>query len=442
MKIRKKLTYIIAIVATFFFLSLTTTHAIEYFSIGGRPANPDPDIPNSVSWFIYNLDLGESKEDELVVINTFDEDLDLLVYAADGLKSSSGGFAVRQYVEPKEQVGSWVKFYPDPIPETFETLFEEYDKNILQICKLDLEDDEILQEADIEESFEQEEIEQLEEWCEGEEEVRINVESKGKESIRFVFSVPLTASVGEHTGGIMIQKVDTEQTGTEQGIVLTTRVGVRIYQTVPGEIIKNLKLTNFSLQKLYKEPNFKRLYDKEIKPEEILVSTELENLGNVSVDFSEVITITQEFPKKNTETIEDRKFQVLRDDTFTSNYSWFPPRFGKYLIQNSITYTDANDEEKTINSDTLTIWLIPWRELIVAASLLAVILIIFFTIKIIRNKKYSGKGWGEYVVQVGETLEDLANRFDVDWKVLAKTNKIKPPYILKPGQTILVPKKE
>lgn len=411
-------------------IHMGVVYAVEYFSIGGKPANPDPNIPNSVSWFIYNLDLGESKEDELTVLNTFDRELELLVYAADGLKSSSGGFAVRQYVEPKNAIGAWVKFYPDPVPEIFTELFTQYQESILNFCAIQLD-----------ESWDEESKKIFSEWCEGKEEVKFLLDARSKRNIRFVFSVPKDASVGEHTGGIVIQKVEPEATNTQTGITLTTRVGIRIYQTVPGDIVKEVKIKKFSLQKLFKELEFERLLGKVEKPEEILITTEIENIGNVSIEFNENISIKQDFPRKSEEIIKDRKFQVLRDDTFISNYSWYNPRIGKFQIQNTITFTD-DETEKSMSSDVITLWIIPWREIIAGGAILAIFLFFFAIFKIIAKKKYGGKGWSEYVVQVGETLEDLSNRFDVDWKKLAKTNKIKPPYILKPGQTILVPKKE
>lgn len=439
---KKKIIQILITSIIFLTIPFASTLAIEYFSIGGKPANPDPAIPNSDSWFIYNLDLGESKEDEIIVINTFDEELDLLVYAADGLRSSGGGFAVKQYIEPKEHVGSWVRFYPLPIPETFLPLFEELEESILEICSLDLQDEDIWDNEIFQEKPEQEDIELLEEWCEGEEEVRLTIPSKDREQISFIITIPDTASVGEHTGGIMIQRVRAQEDISEQGITLTTRVGVRIYQTVPGDIIRDIKINSFTFNKLYREFEFERIFNRDLPPEEIMITTEIANSGNTSVNFTENIVITQEFPRKETTVIEDRKFQVLRDDEFESNYSWYNPRLGKFTIQNNISYTDIDDTEITISTERITIWIIPWREIVFAGGILSVLLSILFIIKIINKKKYSGKGWGEYTVQVGETLQDLSERFDVDWKKLAKTNNIKPPYILKPGETILVPKKE
>jgi lipoprotein NlpD len=43
---------------------------------------------------------------------------------------------------------------------------------------------------------------------------------------------------------------------------------------------------------------------------------------------------------------------------------------------------------------------------------------------------------GQYRVQPGESLYSIAFRFGWDWKALAQHNRIPPPYVIYPGQTI------
>ena len=136
-------------------------------------------------------------------------------------------------------------------------------------------------------------IEGSADWCNGIDLVELLLPAKDAAEIRFTFSVPADVEVGEHTGGILIQKAEVERAALEgQGIAITTRVGVRIYQTVPGEILKEMKIKNFFLTKNYTEFNYKNLFKRWAQPETITVTTEVENLGNVSVDFVEYITIT------------------------------------------------------------------------------------------------------------------------------------------------------
>jgi murein DD-endopeptidase MepM/ murein hydrolase activator NlpD len=56
-----------------------------------------------------------------------------------------------------------------------------------------------------------------------------------------------------------------------------------------------------------------------------------------------------------------------------------------------------------------------------------------------RRKMYDTSGWAKYKVQIGENLEDIAERAGVDWKQLALANKLPKPYTLKDGESLMVP---
>jgi LysM repeat protein len=45
-----------------------------------------------------------------------------------------------------------------------------------------------------------------------------------------------------------------------------------------------------------------------------------------------------------------------------------------------------------------------------------------------------------YTVQKGDTLFNISQKFNIDWSTLAMLNSLKSPFILKPGQTINIPK--
>lgn len=378
MKLFKHIDIFIIFLITFFFLSLSTAQAIEYMHIGGKPANPDPAIENSQSWFIYQLSPGESKQDALMVLNNFDTNLDLLVYAADAVKSSSGGFALKQLVEEKKEVGSWVKFYPDPVPEIFQELFMENEEDIVKFCALSIEEGK---------DWTSDDLLVFNSWCQGQDRVELNIDSMSNKVINFVFSIPKDIEVGEYTGGMLIQKIEPEITAVEGGVTLTTRVGVRIYQTVPGDIVKKLAILKFELKKLYDDFDFKNWFSKERRPEEIMFNTGIQNLGNVSVNFSENLIIKDELFNKRGQTIGDRNFQALRNDVFVSTYSWARPRFGKFSFVNIISYVDANNVEQKITSDTITLWLIPWREIFMALVIIIVLLLIRYLTRKIKKKR-------------------------------------------------------
>lgn len=55
-----------------------------------------------------------------------------------------------------------------------------------------------------------------------------------------------------------------------------------------------------------------------------------------------------------------------------------------------------------------------------------------------KRKKYPS-GMTGYVVEYGDTVVTVANRFEVTWEDVVRSNRLKPPYPLKPGSEILIP---
>lgn len=45
-----------------------------------------------------------------------------------------------------------------------------------------------------------------------------------------------------------------------------------------------------------------------------------------------------------------------------------------------------------------------------------------------------------YTVQKGDTLFNISQKFNIEWSTLAVLNNLKSPFVLKPGQTINIPK--
>lgn len=46
----------------------------------------------------------------------------------------------------------------------------------------------------------------------------------------------------------------------------------------------------------------------------------------------------------------------------------------------------------------------------------------------------------EYKIQKGDTLFNLSQNFNINWSTLAVLNNLKSPFLLKPGQTLRIPK--
>jgi hypothetical protein len=415
-----------------------SSQAVEYGMIGGKPANPDAGVENSESWFMYNLKPGEVKDDAVLVMNLFDETNDLVIYAADTTPSSSGGFALKQFAETKIEVGNWIKFYPEAVPEKFQSVFESKNKSISKLCLTNRED---LQQDLGKTKLEDVDYEALNKWCQGASSVDIQLGPKEKKELPFVVKIPENAEIGEHTGGVLIQKKATEDKQVNQGssVKLTTRVGVRIYETVPGEAIRKLSLSDFRIVKNFSEFSFVDWLGENKKSKEFLVESVIKNEGNVSISHANNLTVKNLLTGK--EEIFDREFQVLRGDEFIANYSWPKPMLGYYSFVSKIAY-ETKVGQQVFSSQVIKKIVIPWRELTLVVVFIGLVFLGCWLWKRNYKKKYGGVGWVEYSVKKTDTIAKLAQKYLIDWEILVRTNKLKPPFLLEAGMILLVPPME
>lgn len=432
-KIKKSKVVLLAMMFAFSVFFCSSAFAIEYGQLGGRPTNPDSNVPNSDSWFMYKLNPGESKEDSLTVMNLFNQPMKTLVYAADSIRSAGGGFAVKQFSEPKNEVGSWVKFYPDPLPSFASKAFG--DKKINEICSID--SDTLGKTYKLKED----EVSQLASWCQGTDHMEIDMSANQRLNVPFVITIPQSVDVGEHTGGIIIQKAAKDESQNSDGskVLLVTRVGVRIYEVVPGDIVKKLDFSDLALSKNYSEFFLPWDAEKAQKFREYTLGSSISNAGNASTDLDEKISIRGIlFAKSATQDIS-RQFQVLRGDKFDSNLSWKAPFFGYVSFQKEYTYKDSSGKDQVIASNMIKKWFIPWREIVAALLVLVILGAVYWVWFVYNKKKYGGVGWVAYKVKKTDTIANLAEKCKVDWKILVKTNRMKAPYLLTPGEDILIP---
>ncbi len=170
-----------------FFAVKTTVQAVENGTISAFPTNQNNTDPRSKSWFIYGIPGGMDKKDSVTVENQGENPITLQVYAVDSTETSEGSFALKNESDPKYDVGSWVK---------------------LSVSE-------------------------------------VTLGAKESKKIPFTITVPLNAEKGEHSGGIIFQTASPKKLETKgMGINVVSRVGVRIYETVPGEDSLNLRVDN------------------------------------------------------------------------------------------------------------------------------------------------------------------------------------------------------
>ena len=350
--------------------------AIANGGVGGRPAYPRSDNSRTESIFIHTLELGAIQKEGILLLNNTDEQKTLLVYTVDSMVSSGGAFACRQMAEPKEDVGAWISL----------------------------------------------------------EKSEVTLDSMTSEIVPFNITVPLKADVGEHNGCIVIQEKE-EHKEKQVGMTLSFRTGLRVAITIPGEIIKELKIIDLKIERQ--------------KDGDYLLKPSIKNVGNVSID-ADIQIITRHF--LGLESFQHGgQFPILRNEISDWNFELKETFWGGWYQSSFVAEYEGGAEteigEITKKPKTQlkgpSVWFFvtpkPLAMAIEVGSFLFIVLLGFFFWLSRKRKNWIKKDWINYEIKSNEDIKILAERFNVSWKLLAKANKLQPPYTLKFGENIKVP---
>lgn len=366
---------IIIFAALLMFVSRVNVHAIEYSGFGGRPANSDPNNPRTESIFIYTLSPEEKKEDGVRIINNSQVTKTFNVYATDSTPSTGGAFACKQFLEDQTGVGSWIKLAKS----------------------------------------------------------EVTLPAGQNEIVPFTISTPENVSVGEHNGCILIQEKKSEATAS--GVNISMRTGLRVVVTIPGNALRSIVIESFTLSK--KDDG------------SILFHPKLKNEGNVSID-TDVSVVTRYFFGKEFLT-QGGQYPVFRGEIGEWNFELKRPFWGGWYKSDLTVSYDNNYgagvgqvSGKTLTrleSPTLWFFVTPTPaalaiEIIIILLLLALLGLWLFSV---RRWRWIANHWVSHKVIKSENIQELAKRYNVSWKLLAKVNSIEPPYVVEAGKIIKVP---
>lgn len=366
---------IIAVLLALGVLSATNVSAISSGGIGGRPANPDPNNPRTQSIFIFNANKGETKKDVILVANNSDRKQTIELYAVDGVVTNTGSFTCSQQSEAKQNVGAWIAV----------------DKSV------------------------------------------VILEAGKAEEVGFNISMPTTADVGEHNGCLVFQVAEGEGE-TTGNVRIRTRQAIRVVATVPGDLQRNVEITNFSTG---------------VQDDKQTYVLNLKNNGNVSADVDANVYLTSLFGSvvyKNGggyPVLADRQLDL----TFVNESR---PFFGGwYYASAKVAYDDRAGTFGTGDTKHLIQKTTDRRLLFVAptvAGILVMLLIVGLAggaiawLLLRRHHRLEVlKTWHTHTVKQGQSIQSLATRYDVSWKKLASVNGIAAPYVLKKGDILRVP---
>lgn len=351
---------------------------LDYTGVGGRPAYPRPDNPRTDSIFVHTIEPGESVAEGVRVINNTTEKKTLLVYSADYTPSSDGGFACKQFVEEKKEVGSWITLAKD----------------------------------------------------------EVTLEPYTNELVPFTIDVPEDAAVGEHDGCILVQEKKAERGDSENkvGINLSFRTGLRVAVTVPGEIKKELEIVGFDILPsdqgaILLNPRLRNIgsvsvdADVQVLTKYFFGKTYAENGGTYAVLRNDVSNFNFK--------LEKPYWGGLYSSTFTTEYN----------NDTTLELGQVGEKNVTLTGPTVWFFVAPDSQALgievgIITFLFILILIVFISKK---RKKWMRKNWVSYTVKKGDDIKSVSKNHHVSWKILAKANKLSAPYILEEGQKIQVP---
>lgn len=354
------------------------SQALMTDTIGILPAYPNNDIQYSNAWFIYHLDRGESKLDAVRLTNNKDETVVLKIYPVDATATTDGGFALQPEDALRNDVGGWVKM---PLEE-------------------------------------------------------IEVPPKTEKLVPFTITIPKDANVGDHAGGIIIQEVETSDNGAPMtGMRIVSRVGVRIYETVPGEVKKGFEITRFDWQE---SPSGLASYFKDLLDinKKTVFYIGIKNTGNIKLDPKAAIEVRNMLGMKTAE-LTDQTLGVVFPGGENDGSAVFwdgQPFFGRYTVKATVTFA-----EDGVGQDTkeIAIWVFPWRIiflLVILAVLLTLVRLIMLYFREAGKEKMP-----IYRVRMGDNLADLGIRFMAPWRKIAKLNFIGEPFDIKEGEKLFIP---
>lgn len=363
-----------------FVLSGNTAFAAEFGNIGGKPARPRADNPRSQSIFVHEINPGSAIEDAIEVVNYTESTRTLLIYPTDSVVSTGGAFGCAQKIDQPKDVGTWVTM------------------------------------------------------SRGE----VTLAAGETTIIPFTVTAPQRANVGENNGCIVVQEKtnETQDIDSEGGrVALSFRTAIRFAVWIPGDIEKGLKILGYAATK---EEN--RTYT--LKPR-------VQNFGNVSVD-AQLKTDTSSIIGTDRKTT-DQNYPILRGGTSDWNIEYKPNFWGGfYKSFFTVTYdtnienflgesTDKNEE--TLQSQTIYFFVAPHpiAALIEIGVFIAIAYGLWRLFIIWKRRRKVAEEWRIIIIEEQSDIVTFAEKYAVSWKLIAKVNKLKAPYILRPGDAIRVP---
>ena len=264
----------------------------------------------------------------------------------------------------------------------------------------------------------------------------MTITAKSHTVVNFTVKVPDGVGPGEYNACITLQDTQNYAATKGAGIQLGFRIAIRLAVQVPGKVIKKLTIdavqTNRQQNGTYS------------------ATPVAHNEGNVSLDVQGRAQLFDVFGRKSE--VVEANYPIMPGSEMKWAYG-FKPIFwgGMYKAKVSLAYNanagdglgveGATNSRKKISATSGYFFVVPAPKAI-AIELLVLLIPLFAWVGYIRKRRLGKKlrnKWSTYIVQPGDELVRLAEDHGIRWKQLARVNHVKAPYMLRPGQSILLP---
>ena len=348
------------------------SHPVALAQGGGIGVMPKQDEGEETrSWFLYTLSAGESISDTIVVTNHSSEKKFIQIEALDGLTTLSGNYSLVEDAGANQDLGTWVK--------------------------LDAS--------------------------------RIYVNPNTSQEVDFTVAVPEGASVGEHSGGIVIYEINPQTSGVN----IKTRVGARMYVMVPGEVVRKITFEDV---------------DYSLADGRLSFHIKAKNDSNVKL-APKLDIIVSSFLGRRVQS-EEQKGMYIAGAQMEMEREWQgrAPRFGYYKVRlvlhtGSTEQTLADGTTSTLPDETfeytLSFWVGANYLWWVLLGLIVAWLLFRGAVYISDLRKYRTR-FEVYEAGARESLDKISERFGIMPAVIIKFNGLRWPHRTKKGEKLLIPK--
>lgn len=355
--------------------SVATAGAIVSGGIGGRPANPDPNNPRTQSIFIYTLDRGASKQDQVLISNNTTKKQTIELYPVDGVVTNTGAYTCRQQSEPRQDLGDWIKLTSS----------------------------------------------------------KVTLNAGQSKKVNFTVTMPKMADVGEHDACLVFQNAD-DQATTQGSVQLHTRQAIRVVATVPGDLKHDVSIQSFTVNKnsgkimyhltVKNVGNVSADIDAKVTVKSLFGTTLYSNGGGYPAISSQQLDLSFEQP-------QGPLFGGWYKAQAKIQYNTKAGQFGT-------SSTSSNLTTRYSNTKTIFIGPRPLGALIILVVLLLIVgAAVYWFVRRHQRREILQNGH-RHTVKAGETIQSIATDYKVSWKKLTTVNNIKPPYTLETGTVLYV----